>query len=234
MRIIDNKRVRKWYKLFEIRNVDSGWDFDSFRISGNTSKIEVAIAAKNNLPPSLRTGRDSYGDYIYGSGFNDVQKFSVSGEQHDFKLNFNGLDYSFYISGLADSNNIIEVAKNTSEGTFSDINMWIPNNGIYAEKLELKNQNLSSTGLWFGLYDSYNIYTQSTYVDISNSRRCEPNDIDAIIININNAGNSNGTLIYTGINFNGTPTYPTNESRAAYDSLTSKGWTITGTAPPTS
>lgn len=52
--------------------------------------------------------------------------------------------------------------------------------------------------------------------------------IDNILIWTDAGGVSNGTL-----NYSGNTGVPTNASKTAYDNLISKGWTITGTAPPT-
>jgi len=69
--------------------------------------------------------------------------------------------------------------------------------------------------------DAKNVYIKNTDSDAFT--------IDIVIKSLDTNGKTNGILDYSS-----NPENPTNASRAAYDSLISKGWTITGTSPPTS
>jgi len=84
----------------------------------------------------------------------------------------------------------------------------------------IENQGLTSIG-------SPNQFFGKT-LDISGNS-LSSSDIDQIIIGCDNNGRSNGSLNYTGNTNN-----PTFASRAAYDSLITKTWTVNGVAPPTS
>ena len=60
-----------------------------------------------------------------------------------------------------------------------------------------------------------------------------PTELDKVLIWTAAGGITNGTLNYSNNTQGSTVYVPTNASRAAYDLLISRGWTITGTPPPT-
>lgn len=65
-----------------------------------------------------------------------------------------------------------------------------------------------------------------TYLNISNTD-LPSGQVDAIIIQLDSNGLSNGALNYSGVLGN-----PTNAAYNAYQNLIAKGWTIVGTPPP--
>jgi hypothetical protein len=107
---------------------------------------------------------------------------------------------------------------------FSVVNTGV-NVGASATSMFFENQPLDAL-FWFDTTRTPKIFAKTLRF-----QNCLLIDVmlDKIINWTDAGGVTNGNL-----NYSGNPQAPTNASRAAYDNLINKGWTITGTAPPTS
>lgn len=105
---------------------------------------------------------------------------------------------------------------------FSIVNT-VANIGGADSSLIFKNQSSFQVLDW-----KDNLTTPTLYAKTLLFENCNINqaNLDKLIIWTERGGISNGTL-----NYSGNPGIPSNASKAAYDALIARGWTITGTAP---
>jgi len=241
MRTKDLHRVRKnrWYVSFYVNATlltNNEFYFDRWRIYANTKGMRVAAF---NDTASRVTG-DNKGRYIVESDVNSEmigtsKLFSSTGAfEHDFILDVSTRTTPtiiIAISGFDIQNDMTQVyASPTGFSATRNKNAQIQKCFLRqinpTNFLRLDNQsNLTIGGDLFP--SSSAIQIKALNVQVNNSGMVDW-AVDNAIIYTDQGGKSNGYLNYSG-NAN-----PTVNSRAAYDSLISKGWTITGTAPPTS
>lgn len=89
--------------------------------------------------------------------------------------------------------------------------------------------NLERISIIGGNFVNPLVLPANSIVNYINSFNSTPYVMDEIIIKLDNSGITNGTL---SLETTQSQTTPTSASRAAYDSLASKGWTLTGVQPP--
>lgn len=191
----------------------ASWAFDRFRLYSPTANTLVQIKDHNGL-------------------IIDTQPFSsVNSFEHDFTFdlsgNVNKNHWEILITGIPTGSSFRQLyAFPTGFGATrnknAEISYWDFNKiSFVAAGADLGRARFNSQPL-IG-FDG-DIYAQE--VNFNNSGLTSALT-DKLIISVNNAGLSNGTLNYAN---NIAPSFA---SRAAYDALITRGWTITGTAPPT-
>lgn len=240
MRIKELNRVRKnrWYVAFKTDVsllTNSEFFFDRWRIYGNTKSMKVA--AFNDTANTSKT--DAKGRYIdYPDELSEMigspQLFSSNGGyEHDFTLDLSTASTSeviICVSGFPENLDMTQIYTSPT-GFAATRNKNAQLKDIYLKQVNpsdyLRLDNQPGIIVSSDLTPSGQTTINALNVLINNSN-IPSNVVDNIIIYTDRNGKSNGVLNYSG------NSAPTTNSRAAYDSLISKGWTITGTVPPTS
>jgi len=237
MRIIDiNRGQNIWKNIAITTSSSSTWGFDSLKLFTTNPNVKIGLWSLNDLisDPNLRN--PTYG----------IQKFHSGGgwtndtSEHDFEFDLSsnpidGLVYAF-AKGIDDNSYF----KNIWAYPTGNINTRGKNSSLYSWDFDITKTPSIHQGAGTSIYlqlqsnaglRSINFGSEVYIKDIvlNDNNWFDFEELDRLLISINNSGESNGNLNYLNIG-----QVPTNVSRAAYDSLISKGWTITGTAPPTS
>lgn len=235
MRIKELRKLpkSKWYLLCDTVSNSNNWGFDRLRLY-YPNGITMAGVFTENIGFDNDDSRE--GALVIPDSLVPVQfsKFSSDNEfEHDF-----GFDLSFNTSNARVYIGICEIPRD-SEFTqvyayptgFSET--WNRSADLYSFQLKICNPEnflrLENQANLLYVYVPDSGIVNADFVRLDGTKIVSDH-IDDIIIGCSLNGKINGELNYSN-NLSGNT--PTVASRSAYDSLISKGWTITGTAPPT-
>lgn len=220
----------KWRWFAITRSNQAAWAFDRLRLYTPKWHTKVAVF-KNVSSYATNTGEVFNGELV------DIQPFNSVGDfEHDFTfdLSFNINNDRLYIciTGIPENAKFSQVyayptgysgtrGKNAEleEWHFNMINPEVGADTSGNAYLRFENQTIKNLVI--------PSYIRASNINLQNNN-LQSEGIDEVLISLDNYGLSNGNLDYSNNSGN-----PTVASRSAYDSLISKGWTITGTAPPT-
>jgi hypothetical protein len=250
MRIADLIRRKKkldttWIFLGYIDSDSPTWSFDSLKMyyPHSTTKLGVFTTDESDLYGGIDSkGRatieydsPTYGQQVMSAG--NAPQHTVS-----FDLSANtatGIDkwITVGIKGLPDTAKIQEIfGDNTGlAGTkginskFLYFNLGAINTAPSADGQETS--LIFSNNVQLQQLDYYTNRKKAIYATTVKFNNCDldSTNLDNLIKWVDAGGMSNGTLDYSAQVSGGVPT---NVSKAAYDALVARGWTITGTAPP--
>jgi hypothetical protein len=222
LRELDRRRVLAIVEpVFEVmgktNSNSASWAFDRFRLYTADSNTYVQIKDHNGT---------IIGEQLFHSGGGwTTNKF-----EHDFLFDLSGNtgnhEWEILIKGIPPSAKFKQIYSNptgfgSTRGKDADLTYWNldkanPINDSTTEAyLRLENQPLTLLDGALNVKAKY-IYVQNTLLS--------PSNIDDLIIGADNYGITGGTLNYNGLS-------PTSASKAAYDNLIAKSWTITGAVP---
>lgn len=204
----------KYFMVGKTRSNSAAWAFDRLRLYTPTAQTMVMV-------------KDHLGNIVGEQPFSSTLNF-----EHDFTFdlsgNVNNDEYEIHIKGIPSDALFKQIyayptgfgatRNKNAELTYWNLNVANPTNDATTEAyLRLENQPIT-------LIDGAN-NIKAKHIYIQNSSL--PSDqVDALIIGANNSGITGGTFNKTGVT-------ATAASRAAWDSLATKTWTLVGTAPPT-
>jgi hypothetical protein len=242
MRVVDFNRLFgsaiDYQLAFKTRSSKANWCFHRFRLFGLTQN------ADGSTPGTFVQARKADGTIIDTQLFRSANYSWGQAYEHSFlfDLSFNTAkdEIEIYIGGVGD-------------GKFDQLYAVYAHAGSAVRWAEdpaasgMSNAELSYINFAFMKFSNGYPSTTASIVYIENQSSpmtvAGPNqfhghrldirnngvssaEIDQIIIGCDTQGRSNAYLSYEG------NSDPTNASRAAYDNLINRGWTITGNAPP--
>lgn len=228
-----------WRRIGYTISESATWGFDRFRLYYPNYGTRIGLFSIGDVAAHQLTDANgqqymnrqpTYGSKLFSS---------TNAYEHDFSfdLSFNTAKNAIYIyiqskPTTAEFQQVYSFPtgygatynKNAEIGAwdFSVVNTGV-NVGASDTSMFFENQPLANV-MWLDTSRTPAIYAKTLRFQNSQLRAV---DIDNILIWTDTGGVSNGTLDYSG-----NPNVPTNASKTAYDNLISKGWTITGTAPP--
>jgi hypothetical protein len=214
-----------WIPMASTTSNSSTWAFDRLRLYTANWATRVQI-------------RNSDSTIVYSTKlFHAGSGWTASEFEHDFTfdLSFNTANDSLtvWISGVPTGANFTQVYANPTgfgetRNKDADIEFWMLDVVNPSDYLRLENQPLA-------FLDFSTEYVGTKVINALNVRvdnaPMHYSYLESLLEYCDANGKSNGT-----INYSGCPQaqYMTAASRPAYDNLINKGWTITGTPPPTS
>lgn len=222
-----------WKYLAVTESKSTTFGFDRFRIYGDTSNLKIAIF-RNNTAFEPTTGKLLDGEFISEQPFHSGGGWTASGFEHDFTFDLS-----------AETGDIVIAIKNYNPTVHLCSQVYAfpsgfsatrgKNSQIYRWNFHTINPNPNADGtgnsiIRFngGTLNNFNAPSQiTTTKNYLTNCVFTSSEIDEFIIKLDANGQSNGVLEYNNSFQN-----PTVASRSAYDSLITKGWTITGTPPP--
>jgi hypothetical protein len=207
----------EWFHLGLSGANANGFSFDKYEISQGSDDFEIALF---DVYASRYT--DGNGRSYFTEPPLETAKFSsTGGTLADFNMSLTGENH-IAVRNVPAGAHAIEIIA----GANAKIYDWEVKEDIGnpTQLMDFSNQFENNTSI----FDNASEIKASTALFLNNNLDSSTY-LDRIITLLDNNGKSNGTLDYSGSTNN-----PSNASRAAYDSLISKGWTITGTPPPTS
>jgi len=238
MRIIDRKRGQHgWNFLGYTRSNSSAWGFDRFRLFHPNGNTKIALVDYISYISNQNLINPTYGIQKFHSGGG----WTTDSFEHDFTFDLSGNVNNdlimIFISGIPDGAEFQQIYASPTgfsktRGKNADLYSWDFKNGNtginvggFETSIRMDSQTTGLRGL--GLDENTKLY--ATTLKFDDNDLSDFYELDYLIIAADNGGQSNGNLNYSNIG-----QIPSNASRAAYDSLISRGWTITGTPPPIS
>lgn len=233
------------WRIFALTSSQSStWGFDRFRLYYPADYTKIGCFTEedyNNNAYTLPNGQHAIGGEP-SYGYQDFRSDNQYEHDFTFDLSSNPADSYVYvaISGIPKNAEFQQVycyptGYGGTRGLDADIVWW-----DYSVVNTTTNIGGADTSLFFDNQPSFGLLgTVMEWKDTTrtpalysktmkfNNSAYQWDQLDKIIIWTDNGGVTNGSLDYSG-----TGDDPSNASRAAYDSLISKGWSITGTAPP--
>jgi len=220
--------LNPWYQFAITSSLSTAWAFDRLRLyTANTNtKVGIFQPGAVNIDTQGRTVLLKE-NLLLQQPFHSGGGWTTDEFEHDFTFDLSNIggNLRVAISGVPEGAAFTQVYSNptgygATRGKDAKIYFWYFGGYNPTNFLRLENQPLSYIYL-----DNSNI-VNALYVRVDGTNIYDTH-LDKLLIGLNNNGKSNGTLNYSGRT-------ATVGGRAAYDSLISKNWTITGTAPPTS
>ena len=225
---------RTWYHLFSTTSSNNTWCFHRFRLyTANTDTLlEIRLADGTVLDKQLfRTPGYGWGGYFEMSAYFDLSSNTTNAEIEIWITGIpTGASFQQIYAVAAHAGSAVRYSGEDPNITgMSNAQLTYFNMGV----LKFEYSDFATTNVYIenqGLthIEGGRLFRGKT-LDISGNALPSA-DIDDCIIGANISGGTNGYLKWSG----GTNGLPTFASRAAYDSLSAKAWSLNGTAPPTS
>jgi hypothetical protein len=222
----------KWYHILTTVSNNNTWCFHRFRLYTASSNTLLEARKPDGTVISRQLFRTP--GYAWGGGFEMSAYFDLSS-------NIAKEPIQIWITGIGTSTFQQLYAVNAHAGSAVRYSGEDPNiTGMTNAELRYVNMGVLKFDYDFSTSFVYIENQGLTKIDGGQSFRAKTldisgnalpsSDIDDCMIGCDLSGGFTGNYKYSG----GTNGLPTIASRAAYDALISKGWTITGTPPPTS
>jgi len=237
--ILNRRRLAElelpWKMFARTNSRDSTFAFDRFRIYGDVSKLKIGIFRNVNTW-GTESGEILEGEFISEQPFHIGGGWTTAEFEHDFTFNLSGEVGLITLAIKGFNPNTHKCAQvygfPTGYGDTRNKNTLIEywNFHIINPDPTADITGISRFRMNHGEFYSFEAPSliKTAEFNIQNARLTSA-EINDVLIFLNNNRQSNGTLNYSNNWQN-----PSLASRAAYDSLISKGWTITGTPPPIS
>jgi hypothetical protein len=239
MRVVDFNRLfgspapeveRVW--LASTYDRSANWGFDRFRLFNvDSAQVMVSIFRSEDITGTY--ARPDGRIVVLGTPYAEKPFSSTSNFEHDFFFDLSGTTGQLYFCiNIVEAPGVVKqiytypTGYSATTGRNAKVSDWdfslfdLSGNDTYAR---FENQPLSEI-----------FFRDTTRTPVINAKfayfqntALTSTHLDNLIIWINNANLSSGTLKYEN-----TGSDPTNASKTAYDDLINRGWTITGNAPP--